>query len=90
MGEEWRKGWHPEIIPPVKTRQQILVVGGGPAGFEAGRALAARGCEVTIAEAQEQWGGRVSRESALPGLSAWARVRDWRLGQLQKMSNVEM
>ncbi len=90
MGEEWRKGWHPEIIPPVKTRQQILVVGGGPAGLEAGRALAARGCEVTIAEAQEQWGGRVSRESALPGLSAWARVRDWRLGQLQKMSNVEM
>ncbi len=46
MGEEWRKGWHPEIIPPVKTRQQILVVGGGPAGLEAGRALAARGCEV--------------------------------------------
>jgi len=90
MGEEWRKGWHPEIIPPVKTRQQILVVGGGPAGLEAARALAARGCEVTIAEAQEQWGGRVSRESTLPGLSVWARVRDWRMGQLQKMSNVEM
>ena len=90
MGEEWRKGWHPEIIPPVKTRQKVLVVGGGPAGLEAGRALAARGCEVTIAEARQQWGGRVTKEAQLPGLAAWVRVRDWRLGQLEKMPNVEM
>ncbi len=90
MGEEWRKGWHPEIIPPVKSSESFLIIGGGPAGLEAGRALAARGCDVTIAEANSRWGGRVANESALPGLAAWARVVDWRMGQLEKMPNVEM
>ena len=90
MGEEWRKGWHPESIPQIKSRKQFLIVGGGPAGLEAGRALAARGGEVTIAERSEQWGGRVTNEASLPGLATWGRVRDWRLGQLEKMSNVEM
>ena len=93
MGEEWRKGWHPESIPPVHSTQSpepFLIIGGGPAGLEAGRALAARGCEVTIAERLEHWGGRVTGEASLPGLAAWGRVRDWRVGQLEKMSNVEM
>ncbi len=90
MGEEWRKDWHPEIIPPIKTREQFLIIGGGPSGLEAARALAARGCDVTLAEACEHWGGRVTSEAALPGLAAWGRVRDWRVGQLEKMSNVEM
>jgi dimethylamine/trimethylamine dehydrogenase len=35
-------------------------------------------------------GGRVSRESRLPGLSEWARVRDWRVGQIGKMENVSI
>ena len=34
------------------------------------------------------WGGRVTRESKLPGLAEWARVRDWRVGQLDKLPNV--
>ncbi len=90
MGEEWRKGWHPEIIAPIKKTTNVLIIGGGPAGLEAARALGQRGCHVTLAEKNVFWGGRVVAESALPGLAAWARVRDWRLGQLQKMSNVEM
>jgi dimethylamine/trimethylamine dehydrogenase len=32
----------------------------------------------------------VTRESKLPGLSSWARVRDYRLGQLQRLPNVEV
>ena len=89
-GEEWRKGWHPERIPSLRAEGSVLVVGAGPAGLEAARAAGQRGHAVTLAEAEETLGGRVSRESALPGLSAWARVRDYRTYQLSQMANVEI
>ena len=89
-GEEWRRGWHPEIIAPKGSDDTVLVVGAGPAGLEAARGLGQRGYQVTIAEANTELGGRVSRESRLPGLAEWARVRDWRVGQLNKLSNVEI
>jgi dimethylamine/trimethylamine dehydrogenase len=87
-GEEWRLGWHPERIAPRHADETVLVVGGGPAGLEAARALGQRGYAVTLAEASAELGGRVSRESRLPGLAEWVRVRDWRLGQLAKLPNV--
>ena len=90
MGEEWRRGWHPEIIPPKKEDKEILVVGGGPAGLECVRALGQRGYEVTLVEAGKELGGRVVMESRLPGLNEWRRVIDWRLTQLQKMDNVNV
>ena len=90
MGEEWRRGWHPEKMPPKKSDARVLVVGSGPAGLECALSLARRGSEVYVAEAAKEFGGRVSAESGLPGLSAWARVRDYRLGQLRKTPNAEM
>ena len=90
MGEEWRLGWHPERVPPATTRQSVLVVGAGPSGLEAARALGARGYDVMLAEELRTLGGRVSREAALPGLAEWARVRDWRIGQIAKMPNVKV
>ncbi len=88
MGEEWRKGWHPERIAPARTAARVLVVGAGPAGLEAARALGQRGYEVSLAEARRELGGRVTREARLPGLAEWARVRDWRVGQIHKLANV--
>ena len=92
MGEEHRRGWHPERVPRISVteRERILVVGAGPAGLEAARTLGARGYSVMLAEATRELGGRVTRESRLPGLSEWARVRDWRVGQIDKMPNVEV
>ena len=90
MGEEWRKGWHPEVIPPQGSDARILVVGAGPAGLEAAMSLGKRGYEVTVAEAKRELGGRVTLESALPGLAEWARVRDYRLNQIGKLPNVEI
>jgi dimethylamine/trimethylamine dehydrogenase len=89
MGEEWRKGWHPEAIPPRSGNDSFLVIGAGPSGLECARLLGRRGYSVCLAEAAEQFGGRVTRESRLPGLAAWSRVRDYRLNQLNKMQNVE-
>jgi len=88
MGEEWRRGWHPEIISPKKSDKEVMIVGAGPAGLEAARALAQRGYEVTLLEARKELGGRVIREAALPGLNEWRRVVDWRLTQIKKMKNV--
>lgn len=90
MGEEWRRGWHPEIIPPKKSEGLVLVVGAGPAGLEAALSAARRGFEVHLAEAGPELGGRVSRESRLPGLAEWARVRDWRVTQIERMANVSI
>ena len=90
MGEEWRKGWHPERIPSKGSDSHILVVGGGPAGMEAAVSLGRRGYAVTLVEARETLGGRVALESKLPGLAEWARVHDWRLGQINQLPNVEV
>ena len=88
MGEEWRRDWHPEMIAAKKSDQEVMVIGAGPAGLEAARALGQRGYEVTLLEARKELGGRVLRESALPGLNEWRRVVDWRLTQIRKMKNV--
>ncbi|MBS0373924.1 MAG: FAD-dependent oxidoreductase [Proteobacteria bacterium] len=88
MGEEWRSGWHPERVPAGRGR--VLVVGAGPAGLEAAHVLGKRGFEVALAEAGDAAGGRVTRESRLPGLAEWARVRDYRLGQLQRLPGVTL
>ena len=90
MGEEWRKGWHPERVPIKDSSDTFLVVGSGPSGLECAHILGRRGFQVHLVEAEEQLGGRVLRESQLPGLAAWGRVRDYRLVQLKKTNGVEI
>ena len=90
MGEEWRRGWHPEQIPAAASSSKVLVVGSGPAGLECARALGQRGYQVALAEAAGELGGRVRQESRLPGLASWMRVADYRIYQLQQMPNVDI
>jgi dimethylamine/trimethylamine dehydrogenase len=84
MGEEWRRGWHPERIRPKQSDASVLIVGAGPAGLEAARALGQRGYPVLLAEATRELGGRVAREADLPGLATWRRVAEYRIGQLAR------
>lgn len=88
-GEEWRRGWHPEVVTRDATGE-VLVVGGGPAGLEAALTLGRRGYRVALAEAARDFGGRLRFESRLPGLTQWHRVVDYRLGQLRRMENVAL
>ncbi len=91
MGEEWRKGWHPEIIPSRKSDDRVLVGRRRSGGIGmckiAGAIAATRSCSprrATISAAG------VLQESRLPGLAAWRRVRDYRVQQIQRMPNVEV
>jgi dimethylamine/trimethylamine dehydrogenase len=88
-GEEWRRGWHPEIVTR-DSADRALVVGGGPSGLEAALTLARRGFDVALADQNRDFGGRLLWETRLPGLREWFRVADYRLGQLRNLPNVTL
>ena len=90
MGEEWRRGWHPEKIAKAGSASSVLIIGAGPAGLEAALSAGRRGYDVHLAEAGTELGGRVAHEAKLPGLAEWIRVRDWRVGQIASMPNVKI
>lgn len=90
ISQEWKRGWHPEIVPSAQSRKSVLVAGAGPAGLEAALVLARAGHHVTVAEKSGEMGGRSLRESRLFGLGAWSRVADYRLYQLGQMANVDL
>jgi dimethylamine/trimethylamine dehydrogenase len=48
------------------------------------------GYEVVLIEAGRELGGRIGRESRLPGLAAWRRVLDYRSTQIDRLPNVEV
>jgi len=91
-GEEYRRGWHPEIyVRPKNPERAILVVGGGPAGMECAMVLGKSGYEaVHLVEAGEALGGKMRWTRQLPTLGDWGRVIDHRVIGLDKLENVEV
>jgi dimethylamine/trimethylamine dehydrogenase len=90
IGEEWRKGWHPETVKVRTQAETALVVGAGPAGLEAALTLARRGLQVSLIEGRAELGGRLQWESQLPGARTLGRVRDYRAHQLRRLPNVDI
>lgn len=86
VGEEHRRGWHPESLPPLQDPERsYLIVGAGPAGMECAVTLAKRGADsVHLVDAGEEVGGFMRWATALPGLGEWARLVNWRKIQLHK------
>src|SRR5712691_5563082 len=91
-GEEYRRGWHPEVFSlAANTKQPVLVVGAGPAGMECAVVLGKRGFSaVHLVEAETQIGGRLRWVRQLPTLGDWGRITDWRAVQLGKLAGVEV
>jgi dimethylamine/trimethylamine dehydrogenase len=89
-GEEYRRGWHPESVPQAaNSDNDVLVVGGGPAGMECALTLARRGLRrVHLVDDGPALGGHLSWVTQLPGLAEWRRVVTYRQTQLQKQRNV--
>lgn len=52
-------------VKPIEREKSVLVIGGGPAGLEAARVAASRGCDVTLWEKSSELGGKL-RVAAVP------------------------
>lgn len=91
-GEEYRRGWHPEVFEPTpRPERAVLVVGAGPAGLEAAMVLGKRGFNaVHLVDADDDIGGRLRWIRRLPTLGDWGRLVDWRRTQLDGLANVEV
>jgi dimethylamine/trimethylamine dehydrogenase len=91
-GEQYRRGWHPEHVPPVEDPDlDVLVIGAGAAGMECALTLARRGIRrVHLVDENHEVGGSLRWVSSLPTLGEWGRVIDYRSIQLRKAQNVEV
>ena len=91
-GEEYKRGWHPEIYSPASNRDKsVLIVGAGAAGLECAFVLGKRGFEqVHVVESANQIGGHLRWVSTLPGMATWRRVIDWRELQIEKIRQVAL
>lgn len=90
VGEEYRRGWHPErFTKATNADNDVLIIGAGPAGMECARVLGERGMRrVHLVEAADEIGGHVRQIVQLPGLGEWGRVVNYRSIQLAKLKNV--
>ena len=59
---------------PTTAKQNIMVVGGGPAGMKAAAVLAERGHQVTLYEASAQLGGQALLAQLLPGRAEFGGI----------------
>lgn len=92
VGEEWRRGWHPEKFTTPKNKDKsVLIVGAGPAGLECATVLARRGMEmVHLVDGASVAGGCLNWITKLPGRAEWRHVLEYREHQIAKLGNVEL
>ncbi|MEO9650048.1 MAG: NADH:flavin oxidoreductase [Roseobacter sp.] len=71
----------PHEISLAKISRNVVIIGAGPAGLEAGRVCAARGHRVTVFEAQPDPGGQIRLTAQSPRRREMISIIDWRMTQ---------
>lgn len=68
-----------------RSQRRVLVVGGGPAGLECARVLAARGRDVELREATDVLGGAVNDASLGAGRERLRDLTDWLADECRRL-----
>jgi dimethylamine/trimethylamine dehydrogenase len=89
-GEEYRRGWHPEHVPPLDGPLHALVVGAGPSGMECAITLAKRGARVDLVEREPATGGSLAWITRIPGLGEWGRLGAYRAVQIKRLGELTL
>ncbi len=75
----------PEIPVPADRARRFAVIGGGPAGMEAARALAALGHRVWLFEADGELGGQFRMARRIPGKRDFGETIRYFANELQRL-----
>ncbi len=75
-----------EYLPTCSSEKKVLVIGAGPAGLEAARIAAIRGCNVTLVEKEDSIGGAVNIAGVPDFKYRFKRLINWYERQLEKLN----
>jgi 2-enoate reductase len=72
-------------VSPVETCKDVMVIGGGVAGMEAGRVAALRGHRVALYEKSSRLGGHVTEALVMPFKASEQRLLEWYETELEAL-----
>jgi 2,4-dienoyl-CoA reductase-like NADH-dependent reductase (Old Yellow Enzyme family)/thioredoxin reductase len=74
-----------KVLMPAKVKQNISVIGAGPAGLEAARLCALRGHQVEIFEKTQKLGGQLAYWAKVKSMHELGRIIQWRESELERL-----
>ena len=78
----WEEGWVTPVLPSVKTRKRVAIVGSGPAGLAAAQQLTRAGHTVVVFERDDRIGGLL--RYGIPEFKMEKRHLERRLDQMRQ------
>lgn len=75
----------PSEVRPTRSAAKVCIVGGGPAGMEAARTVAARGHAVVLYERENTLGGAVALAAKGPGRGELQLIIDYLQNELKRL-----